>query len=77
MSLVLPCLLVLGILATTVNVQTVHFGQRNCVIAETRIKQLHCYVTGRHMLTEMVVDNYIPNDTHMTADESRVQVRAD
>ena len=29
------------------------------------------------MLTEMVVDNYIPNDTHMTADESRVQVRAD
>lgn len=29
---------------------------------------------GRHMLTEMVVDNYIPNDTHMTEDEARVQV---
>ncbi len=30
---------------------------------------------GRHMLTEMVVDNYIPNDTHMNEDDSRVQVR--
>lgn len=29
---------------------------------------------GRHMLTEMVVDHYIPNDTHMTEDEARVQV---
>jgi hypothetical protein len=27
------------------------------------------------MLTEMVVDNYIPNDTHMNEDDSRVQVR--
>ena len=26
------------------------------------------------MLTEMVVDNYIPNDTHMTEEEARVQV---
>ena len=29
---------------------------------------------GRHMLTEMVVDNYIPNDTHMTDSHGRVQV---
>lgn len=29
---------------------------------------------GRHMLTEMVVDSYIPNDTNMTEDDSRVQV---
>lgn len=33
------------------------------------------FSAGRHMLTEMLVDNYIPNDTHMTEDESRVQVR--
>lgn len=33
-----------------------------------------CVSAGRHMLTEMVVDNYIPNDTHMTEDEARVQV---
>ncbi len=26
------------------------------------------------MLTEMVVDNYIPNDTHMSEEESRLQV---
>ena len=25
------------------------------------------------MLTEMVVDNYIPNDTHMTEEEARIQ----
>lgn len=31
---------------------------------------------GRHMLTEMVVDNYIPNDTHMNEDDSCIQVRA-
>ena len=31
-------------------------------------------VAGRHMLTEMVVDNYIPNDTHMTEGEARIQV---
>ena len=31
-------------------------------------------IAGRHMLTEMVVDHYIPNDTHMTEDEARVQV---
>ncbi|KAA6427813.1 MAG: DNA mismatch repair MSH5-like [Trebouxia sp. A1-2] len=30
--------------------------------------------TCRHMLTEMVVDNYIPNDTHMNEDDSRIQV---
>ncbi|DBA75705.1 TPA: MutS protein msh5 [Trebouxia sp. C0005] len=29
---------------------------------------------GRHMLTEMVVDNYIPNDTHMNEDDSCIQV---
>ena len=34
------------------------------------------FCAGRHMLTEMVVDNYIPNDTHMTEDEGRVQVLA-
>ena len=26
------------------------------------------------MLTEMVVDNYIPNDTHMTEEDARIQV---
>ena len=26
------------------------------------------------MLTEMVVDSYIPNDTNMTEDDSRIQV---
>ncbi|KAL3151543.1 MutS protein msh5, variant 2 [Trebouxia sp. C0009 RCD-2024] len=39
----------------------------------TRDNVLHIK-QGRHMLTEMVVDNYIPNDTHMTEDEARVQV---
>lgn len=35
--------------------------------------ELYCDA-GRHLLTEMIVDNYIPNDTHMTDSEGRVQV---
>lgn len=31
---------------------------------------------GRHPLTEMVVDSYIPNDTHMSESEGRAQVKA-
>ena len=29
---------------------------------------------GRHPLTEMLVDRFIPNDTHMGAESGRVQV---
>ena len=32
-------------------------------------------VAGRHPLTELVTDTYIPNDTKMTAQAGRVQVR--
>ena len=31
-------------------------------------------VTGRHPLTELVTNTYIPNDTQMTAQAGRVQV---
>lgn len=30
---------------------------------------------GRHLLTEQLVDTFIPNDTHMAAGEARIQVR--
>lgn len=43
----------------------------------TEIRPSSCFdpgPAGRHMLTEMVVDSYIPNDTNMTEDDSRVQV---
>lgn len=39
----------------------------------TRLSQSVALGVGRHMLTEMVVDNYIPNDTHMTEEEARIQ----
>lgn len=29
---------------------------------------------GRHPLTEMIVDAFIPNDTHMNEDQGRIQV---
>ena len=32
--------------------------------------------TGRHPLTELVTDTYIPNDTKMSAQTGRVQVPA-
>jgi hypothetical protein len=35
---------------------------------------LWSYHAGRHLLTEMVADAYIPNDTAMRADSGRVQV---
>ena len=43
----------------------------------TEVRPSSCFdpePAGRHMLTEMVVDSYIPNDTNMTEDDSRVQV---
>ena len=33
-----------------------------------------CHVRlGKHLLTELVTDTYIPNDTNMTAHSGRVQ----
>ena len=36
----------------------------------------HCSggCAGRHLLAEMVVDTFIPNDTHMSHEAGRVQV---
>ena len=39
-----------------------------------RVPLTQACVTGRHPLTELVTDTYIPNDTKMTAQAGRVQV---
>lgn len=37
--------------------------------------KVHISGTGRHLLTEQVVDTFIPNDTNMSASADRVHVR--
>lgn len=40
----------------------------------TRSNELHIE-GGRHLLTEQLVDTFIPNDTHMQAGQGRIQVQ--
>ena len=41
---------------------------------QTCVPMCACSLPGRHLLTELVTDTYIPNDTDMRSDSGRVQV---
>ena len=49
-------------------------GASLCMEDETMMCPVQILFAGRHALSELVVDQFIPNDTAMHADTARVQV---